>query len=516
MVETRRNTENGARLPIITIGKREEIEAEMSQQTCAAFVMKGRFLPQYRSTTALPGFAPGAASFALIIGLHLLGGPAWLVTYSFFFWGVCIGVNAIARTSQRLGDPRIKKLCWLHIVKMCVIIPLLSVAWIPYLVPGSPDFGYDPQRYYFQAIDVSQSVVAGSVTAVTLVTKYPGIIYYYATMFLILPSDPVVPAIANTLVTLAATLLLLRVGYALGTPHVRTRWTLGLYMVCPEVVWFDCLTSKETLVSACCVAIIASMYMMFGSEKRQVRRRLQYLAMIGVSTAALLVVRTTALIPVAAALLGRTTVFSSRRARFGLGLAVTAVICLMLYVAPVVNQRIGAVGYESARSIFEFGGGNMQWKEDSFGRLITPDSALARLYLFPLRSLGYLLQPLRSVSEIAHPYNWLSYEYVAEAAASVVYIIFFPFVILSLPLGNRLRAQRYAWLVFPFWAWVMTLAVGTVEFHARYRVMAVPFLFACMWLGRGAEKKALERVSILWVIVLVSAAVVYVVFKWAG
>jgi hypothetical protein len=43
--------------------------------------------------------------------------------------------------------------------------------------------------------------------------------------------------------------------------------------------------------------------------------------------------------------------------------------------------------------------------------------------------------------------------------------------------------------------------------------MAIPFLCACAWLGRGAEKKALVRASLAWGATLVCASMVYGVYK---
>jgi hypothetical protein len=477
------------------------------------FFPRRRFSLPHGTQVALPAHALGAVSFAFIIGLHLLGAGPSLVIGLLFLWALFIGVSAIARTSRRLGDPRINRLCWLHIIKLCGVLYLVFVAWIPFLERGSQYYGYDPQRYYFDAVDLSRTIFSDPLVLPGAVLKNPGILYYYGAIFLVLPSHPLVPAIANTLVTLGATLLLLRLGYLLDTPHRRTRWTLGLYMVSPDVIWYDCLTSRETVVGACCVAVVASLYMLFGREKRCSQRRSLYLPMLVVSTSALAVLRTAALIPVALAVVAKTIVVPFRRARLGLGLTVTIVTCCLLYFAPVLNQGLGAVAYDDAGSLFAYGEGNVQWQDKSVGRLVTPQSAWVRLGVAPLRLLAYLGGPVRSFWELAPPHYWLSYQYIAEAAASAIYIMLFPLVLVSLPLRDRARSRDYAWLVFPFWGFILALGVGTAQIHARYRVMAIPFLCACAWLGRGAAKKARVRAAIIWGTTLVCGSVAYGVYK---
>jgi hypothetical protein len=127
--------------------------------------------------------------------------------------------------------------------------------------------------------------------------------------------------------------------------------------------------------------------------------------------------------------------------------------------------------------------------------------------------MAYLVQPIRSFSEMAPPYYWLAYEHTGQAAASVIYLALFPLVLVSLPLRDPARCREYAWLVLPFWGFMLTLAVGTAEIHARYRVMSIPFLYACMWLGRGADKGTRVRALLIWITTLIGAGVLYVVFK---
>ena len=210
------------------------------------------------------------------------------------------------------------------------------------------------------------------------------------------------------------------------------------------------------------------------------------------------------------AAVAKTLIFPFGRRQIALGLLVLIVTGCLLFAAPRLNEEFGAVGYEDAGSLFNYGETNVQWQENSFGQTLTPQSSWARLAIAPLRIVAYIVVPLRSFSQVAPPYYWLAYEVASQAAASVVFLLLFPLALVSLPLRSRALCQRHAWLVFPFWGFMVAVAVGTAELHARYRVMATPFLCACIWLGRSAGKRTLLKASILWGTTLVYAAALYV------
>ena len=115
------------------------------------------------------------------------------------------------------------------------------------LILNSQLFGYDPQRYYFDA----KTLIEGgfdSEIARAINIDYTGIVYYYGVLFALLGQNPVIPALVNAFITLLATLLLVRVGYQIKRERGPHDWRLGLGMVLPEVLWFDTITARETLV----------------------------------------------------------------------------------------------------------------------------------------------------------------------------------------------------------------------------------------------------------------------------
>ena len=153
----------------------------------------------------------------------------------------CSGIALISGTRRALGDWRLQRLGYVFLVKVGLALWMLYAGWTPQLDPSAEAFGYDPQRFYFQAYDLAQQ---GFRLEALPSLNYTGVLYYYGAVFAIFGHNPVNPLLVNAFVTLVAVLLLVRTGYQIRGVRGRLDWTLGLCMVIPEIVWFDMMTSR--------------------------------------------------------------------------------------------------------------------------------------------------------------------------------------------------------------------------------------------------------------------------------
>src|SRR5947209_936355 len=61
------------------------------------------------------------------------------------------GLGLIAIVARHVGDNRVQRVGYVFLAKLWLVLWLLYVGWIPQLEASRNTFGYDPQRFYFQA-----------------------------------------------------------------------------------------------------------------------------------------------------------------------------------------------------------------------------------------------------------------------------------------------------------------------------------------------------------------------------
>ena len=245
-------------------------------------------------------------SLLLIATVHV----ALVNTLIIFFTITGIGLRLCNRTSVDLGDTKLKILSSFWILKVIITLVLLYVGWIPQLDPSSVSWGYDPQRFYIDAFDLIENgwkPLAGS--------NYQGIIYYYGLIFYLFGYNPVIPALFNAFVTLLATLFLVRCVYGFVRDRTTKDWTIAGLLLVPEVLWYDVMTARETLMAALIIFAVLG-----------IGRYLVGIRNLRFSTALLL---------------SGTSLFAITALRTSMAIPVVASICVMI-VFIRTKQKIGA------------------------------------------------------------------------------------------------------------------------------------------------------------------------------
>jgi hypothetical protein len=490
------------------------------------------FLDEKRGTALFSG---QAALLFLLLGL----GSALIFatienasfnTVLFLFFVAIIGLLQCRRTQIRLNDPSLKILGYFWLIKLGITFFLLYVGWIPLLDPSSSMWGYDSQRFYIlsqQLIDNNWSTILSQGEKMGFLWfGCAGILYYYGAIFFILGRNPVIPALVNTFVTLIASLYLIKVGYEIKGQRNSRDWTLAFALLLPEVLWFDVMTSRETLMAALLLfaMLTAGCYL-----ARMAKVSLpKVLIVVGLSVLAIAVVRTSMVLPVIASIVLMVLLVKPfRGSRVARRTILVVVAVAILIAVPVIPIYLSGYFFEMGKAIqtatsasknIAFSGTG--WSNNSIGRLLLPEGLLQSILFLPPRMVLYIVAPLPDIfvpiSDLLAG-SWYAWQRLLTLFSSVINVFLIPYALASLVQSIKRRKTNSAPLVFHISYWVTFIAIagGNLIIHERYRVMATLLLWGCAWLGaRTCSKSLIVRTSLLWYGLLTLSALFYVTYKY--
>lgn len=436
-----------------------------------------------------------------------------------------MGLVLCRKTQVRLKDPSLKILGYFWLIKLGVTLFLLYVGWIPQLDPDSSTaWGYDPQRYYIQA----QELIENNWSPDLVSLNYVGILYYYGAIFYVLGHNPVIPALINAFVTLMASLYLVKVGYEIKSHREPRDWTLAFALLLPEVLWFDVMTSRETLVAA--LLLVATLTTGRYLARTAPLSLSTVLIASGLSVLAIAAVRTSMVLPVFASIALMVLLVTPQRGSRVVQRAVLALAAaVILIVGPVIAGYLGGYEFDVGNAIQLATSASenialsadMEWSENSIGILLMPEGLLQSILFLPPRMVLYLVAPLPKilvpVSDLLAG-SWAAWQNLFTLLSSVINVLAIPYALASFIQSIRSRKEIAAPLVFhiSYWITFMAIAGGNLVIHERYRVMATLLLWGCAWLGaRTCPKRLIVRTSMLWYGLLTLGALFYLGYKGA-
>jgi hypothetical protein len=439
--------------------------------------------------------------------------------------GISVVGLVLCRTTQdHLGDPSLRVLGYLWMAKIALTLLLLYVGWIPQLdYATSPSWGYDPQRYYAQSLELIDQGWSSQFVAL----NYKGILFYYAGLAYVFGKNPVVPALVNAFVTLLATLYLVRTAYEARARAWARDWTICLALLLPELLWFDVMTSRETLMAALLIFLLLTVGRSFARPGSIPLYK--FAGIVGLSLGAIAAVRTSMLLPVGVACAAMALlVRSTPRARVGQAMVLGVLVAAILVGGPALNEYL----HSSAADISDLmqaaisGSTNIAsrpeigWSSNSIGLLLLPEGPLQAILFLPIRMVLYLLAPLPnllfSASELTGG-SWMAWQALLTVLSSLVNILIFPYAIASAIRAFRARRTEPgpAMIHAAYWAAFMGVAGGNLIIHERYRLMTTTLLWACAWLGaRSCSRRLLYVANVSWYGLLGAGTVFYVLFKY--
>ena len=421
-----------------------------------------------------------------------------------------LGFIIAKKTSIALGEPKLKVLGLFWLFKVLATILLLYWGWMPDLdYNTSTSWGYDPQRYYQYSSDLISNDWEPNFGL-----NYMGIIYYYGAIFAAIGRNPLIPSLINIFVTLFGVLFLIRSLYAFIPARSKNDWRIVYLLLIPEVLWYDVITSRETLMAI----LILSVSLIIGRN---------IVAHKGVSTInswliaciltfAILSVRTTMIIPVAFGAILMFLILSkqSRRSVFRIFLILIAAFIaafIVVVAAPMILDSLGTSTFDfssqfarllSAKENIasDIGG----WSDRSIGLLLMPEGLLQALFFLPFRMILYLAAPLPNIAVTAsgllsgHYSDWQN---LMTLPTSLLMMLLFPYILAGTSLAWRIRRQVPGALIIPitFWVNFAAVAAGNLIIHERYRLMFTLLFFASVWIGyTRCNTASIKRWAILW------------------
>lgn len=478
---------------------------------------------------------PSAARFKLTLPQVLLlalllgcGLPLLLLTVrtgvastmSIFLFVILAGLALCHGARRDLGDCRLVVLQTLWLLKVGLTLALLYLGWMPQLDPAtSPSWGYDPQRYYYDAQDLIENGWNPLVSS-----NYQGVLFYYAGLFYVFGHNPVIPALVNSFVTLLALLYLIRLAYEFKVERTPRDWHVAWLLLIPEMVWYDVITSRETLVAALMLFAIlpAGRYIIRSARVSM----LSTIAITGAALGAILAVRTTMAFAVVVAIGMAALLLRSGKRLGSLGkLPMLALIGGLLVAGPLIQSALG--GYvlnyaqllQNLQSFEDNVAAVSQWSENSLGLLLSPSNPWQAVAFTPPRMILYLAAPLPnvgvSIDDLAIG-SWSAWQQLMTVATSVLNLVAVPYVLAGLEFawGRRRVQPGLMVLQFAFWATFVAVAGGNIIIHERYRVMMAPLLFACAWIGyTSCSPERVCRFAYAWGALLIGGAVFFLAYK---
>lgn len=462
--------------------------------------------------------------FVLVIGFSLIAfnGETHLITTLLLYMAVClVGLWLTNQTARYLNDRKLKILGSLWLIKVLATLLLLYVGWIPQLDPNaSASWGYDPQRYYQYA----WYLVLQNWSPIGLEQNYQGILYYYGAIFAILGHNPVIPALVNAFVTLLGTLYLIRCVYEFMPNRTSSDWRIAYLLLVPEVLWYEVMTSRETLMAVLIIFATVPVGKYLFCDRRS--GLTNSLLLTAVAVFAIMVVRTSMLLPVMACLAIFALLLKKRKSASPLfRILIIALGVTGILLAPLAQEMTGgyAVDFIQTPDKVQTFEGNiaeeMEWSDRSVGMLLMPSGLLSSVAFLPPRMLLYLAAPLPNIGFSPADLlagSWFAWQSLMTFLTSVLMLLCFPYVLAGSGLAWRLRGTYPGMVIVPiaFWMNFVSVAGGNLIIHERYRLMFTLLLFATAWIGYTRCSPTMVRHwAIPWFGLLGSGAIFYFVYK---
>src|SRR6185369_15539792 len=360
------------------------------------------------------------------------------------------GLVLCRKTQDHLNDPSLRVLGYFWLIKLGLTIFLLYAGWIPQLDPATSDaWGFDPQRYYLNA----QQLIDNNWIPDIAWLRYTGILYYYAAIYYVIGHNPVIPALINVIVTLVATLYLVRVGYEIKGQRGPRDWTLAFALLLPEMLWYDIMTSRETLLAALLLFAMLTAGRYF-ARTAQISLS-KTLIIVGLSASAVTAVRGSMLVPVVASIAVMVLLVRPQSGSRVVQRTILIVAAAALLIAGPIIAGFDFAGdlllaFSAKDNIALSDTFANEWSDNSIGLLLMPDGLLQSILFLPPRMLLYLVAPLPSV--FVPISNLLAgsredWQQLLTIASSLINILAIPYALAALVQSFKTRKANAAPLI---------------------------------------------------------------------
>lgn len=442
------------------------------------------------------------------------------ITTIFLFLAVLIlGLWLCYRTSIELEDPKLKILSFFWLLKLIATFFLLYVGWMPQLDPINDSWGYDPQRYYFDAWGLVENdwvPVSG--------LSFQGIVYYYGVIFYFFGHNPAVPALINSFLTLFGTLFLIKSFYALLPNRTSKDWVGSGLLLLPEILWYDVMTSRESILWVCAIIFSYSFAQFWLINRKRFPTR--DIISILIALLVIVVIRPTlALFSVIIMLLFFMLIKKVNSRGAGLKTFLLSLVFCAIGFASFIQGFIGnnSVDYIALLINATSHGSNtanlMGWSHNSIGLLFAPNNIFQSVAFLPARMLLYLLAPLPYINFSLQGLidgSWSDWQNIIELINVSLTLICMPYLMAGMHKAWRVRHQNSGGLAMQviFWAIFVTVVGGNIIIHQRYRTMFLLPLWTCIWFGyTRCTFKEVKNYVVAWFYIVLFFAIFSICYK---
>ncbi len=407
-----------------------------------------------------------------------------------------IGIQIIY---SKIGIARTFKFAILEIVRFLILLFLLSLFWYPTLAKGYAWDSYDPIKYYYYAKEliVSRTRNFG--------LSYMGIAYWYAFWMKIFGCNPVVPLLVNAFFTEICVCALYDLTKEVYFINVSMTKFFVVLSFIPELLWYDVLSSRETICMNLFALTIWEMYQYLRKTKKfKWYLFCALLLTLGIIRASFLL---SALVVIIILLIKE-----SKRTfeKYFVTPIIIGLILLLSFVVIMINSRIGS-DFSDIKTILSsvtegssvLTNSNYTWGESSIARLLVAGSYTQLILLLPLRVIAYFIIPLPNV--------YLDCQRILAVVSSCIYIIWLPRLLASL--ADIWRKQRSS-LPWVFLIVMVTVSSGTMLLHERYRILAIPWIVISMLAGKKMPIRIRRRSCFFVSTCGVIFVAIYAVYKY--
>lgn len=432
------------------------------------------------------------------------------------------GLAACKKVEAEYNFQKIKSLRLAWLLKIYFSLFLLYWGWMPELYQlNSSDWGYDPQRYYFQAHELIENDWTPDFTSL----NYFGILYYYAIIYKLIGFNPIVPALVNMFVTLLATLQIIKFCAKNKLVASEKLWRAAVIILVPEVLWYDILTSRETLVAALLInaEIFFGNYFLNSNNKVKLTEWVEFFACVVMIVA----VRTSMIIPLIMSFILMAIAFGGyeKTGKYKI-IFYIALSILLIYVSSLASELFGGYGFNVFEILTSFANSSDNlatdldnWTDNSIGKLLFPNNLFqAILYIIP-RALIYLIAPLPTIGfdiEKMISGSWVAWQALLTALTSILNLLLIPYVVSLLTYTIKTRRINAPLLILnvAFLSNILVIAGGNLIIHERYRLMTIVLFYALAWISyENATLIKHRKTQFKYYLLLIVCAIFYGIYK---
>ena len=396
------------------------------------------------------------------------------------------------------------------LLSLFISLLLLAFCWTPYLNLADAKAGFDPQRYYVYATEyIKKGDFTGWVGG-----GMNGVVYMFAYIMMAFGIDPLVPLYFNIILLLIEVLCMYRIFcHYCCKGHKYVPYLLLI----PEVVYYNVMTSKETL---CMFGATWIVYELFVNSTH---RSLLHIFMLLLAMAFELYVRATfAVIIVFAYLLflifGSSQMSMAKKAIAVLVMSVGLYVGFSLGSSFITQDTIKEYQELAVSSVSGDSESTFDVSESSLSGKLVPHNQVEMVVFGFFRAILYLMPDTSIITAFSKNPTLFRFGPFTQFLTGGLMALLIPLVFLSIWKTKKLKMRNFAPLSYILVVLVLFVSYSRPGMvHQRYRIVYDCMYFFSAILAIGYfQKKYVKRVMRNWLLLTVPTALILILYKFVS